>query len=160
MADCLSAMRGNIRASCSAPPFWTISSALSLVYQFVPTSTTTTLTPPRSAMLTPLPSRSAICSGVGTCLFGGTATVLLGLIGMPMLDSSRWRQGTTSTVSGMISIIPMLVSSRQAIPPHFLARTSPLQHRLDRHAEQCRPMASLCYAPLEQSIFRLSPDSI
>ena len=41
-----------------------------------------------------------------TCSFGGTATGLLGLVAMPMLDSSRSRKGTTSTVSIQTSIIP------------------------------------------------------
>ena len=54
LAYCLSVMRDNFRASCSAPPFRTISIVLSLASSSVPTGTPTTFTPP-SAMWTPTP---------------------------------------------------------------------------------------------------------
>ena len=60
-----------------------ISIALSLAYSSVPTGTPTSFTPLRSAMRTPTPLRRVIGSGVGTCPFGGKATVLLGSIAMP-----------------------------------------------------------------------------
>ena len=53
-AGCLSGIRGRMRASCSAPPFRAISAALF----------------------------TAKC--VGTCPFGDKATVLLGLVAIPI----------------------------------------------------------------------------
>ena len=111
-ADCLSGIRGRMRASCSAPPSRTISKALFIANASLPAGTPTTFTPSPSAMRTPMPPRSEISSGVGTCPFGGNATVSLGLMAIPISHSSCWRRGTTLAVSGVISDIPMLMSSR------------------------------------------------
>ena len=62
--------------------------------------TPTTFTPHPPAMQTPMPTRSAISSGVVTCPFGGKATILLESIAIPILHSSCWRKGMTLTVQG------------------------------------------------------------
>ena len=77
--DCMSGVRGSIRASYSTPPPLTIPIALSVAYPSIPMGTPTTFTPPRSAMWTSLPSRRVLSSGVGMYPFGGKATVFLAL---------------------------------------------------------------------------------
>lgn len=53
-----------------------------------PMGTSTTFTPPLSAMRMPVPLKKAVSSGVGNYPFGGKAIVLLGLMAIPVLHNS------------------------------------------------------------------------
>ena len=103
-AASLSGIRDHIHASCSAPPSHTIPMALSIANSLDPTGTLTTFIPPSSAMRTPTAAKSDTSSGVGTCPFGGKASVLPGLrVYAPRCQFSLSRKGTAPTVPGDIS---------------------------------------------------------
>lgn len=104
LTECLSGVRGSIHANCFASPLSMVSVALSLAYTSIPCGIPATFHPaPFRDLDVNASVKDTRSLSIGIPLRRGKAAVFLGLMAIPMLASSSWRKGATSTVSAVTS---------------------------------------------------------